>query len=244
MTFKGNIPWNKGTGIGKKESLKKWRREHKEEIREYNKEYYQKNKENINKRRKKWRKNNLERQKKHEKAYYLENREYTLKQKKEYVKIPEVIARVKEYNKKYYQENKEREIQRVKEYLRSHNEQKKIYRNNHQKSKRKTDKTFKIICNLRGGFGGALKKYTKTGKIMSSIKYGIDFKAIIEHLRPFPENLKDYEIHHKKPLFTFDFINPDGSTNLKEVKKAFAPENHILLTKEEHRKLNHFSLKN
>ena len=68
---------------------------------------------------------------------------------------------------------------------------------------------------------------------MTSKKYGINYQAIIEYLKPLPENLSNYHIHHIKPLFTFDF------NNLEEIKKAFAPENHKLLLIEEHRKLNH-----
>src|SRR3989344_4702755 len=33
----------------------------------------------------------------------------------------------------------------------------------------------------------ALTKYTKTGKIMSSRKYGIDWKEVIKSLNPFPK---------------------------------------------------------
>ena len=82
---------------------------------------------------------------------------------------------------------------------------------------------------------------------MTSKQYGISYQAIIEYLEPLPENLQNYEHHHIKPLFTFDFINKDGSTNLEEVRKAWKPENLILVTKEEHKeihkKLNHNLLK-
>ena len=79
-------------------------------------------------------------------------------------------------------------------------------------------------------------------------------KEILTHQKEYNQKPEDYstskkryDIHHIKPLFTFNFVNPNGSTNLKEVQIAFAPENHILLTKEEHkeihRKLNHNLLK-
>ena len=55
---------------------------------------------------------------------------------------------------------------------------------------------------------------------MKSKKYGIDYKAIIEHLKPFPKDISIYHIDHIKPLCSFDLTSP------KEVKKAFAPENH------------------
>ena len=95
-----------------------------------------------------------------------------------------------------------------------------------------------MSCRLRMSLNHAFKKYTKTGKIMPSKKYGVDYKEIIEHLKPFPEDLSNYEIHHIRPLHTFNFTNKDGSTDLKEVSKAFAPENHKLFTKEEHKEIH------
>lgn len=44
---------------------------------------------------------------------------------------------------------------------------------------------------------------------------------------------KGKRIVHIKPLSSFKFINKDGTTNFKEIKKAFKPENHQwLLAKE------------
>jgi hypothetical protein len=77
-----------------------------------------------------------------------------------------------------------------------------------------------MIHRLRTRLRIALNDYTKTGKIMSSNKYGIDYKKIIEHLKPFPEDLSKYHIDHIIPLVSFDL------TNQEEIKKAFAPENH------------------
>ena len=65
---------------------------------------------------------------------------------------------------------------------------------------------------------------------MSSKKYGINWKEIIESLKPFPENLKDFEIDHIIHLHTFNLTNPE------EVKKAFATSNLRWLTMEENRK--------
>ena len=91
---------------------------------------------------------------------------------------------------------------------------------------RKIDKNFNIGHRLRSLVYSALKHYTKTGKVMKSRMYGIDYKAIIEYLKPFPEDLSKYHIDHIKPLCSFNFVNPNGSTNLEELKKAFAPKNH------------------
>jgi len=77
---------------------------------------------------------------------------------------------------------------------------------------------------------------------MTSKKYGVSYKAIIEYLEPLPKDYSisknKYHIHHIKPQHTFNYINPDGSTNLREVKKAWKPENLILVTKEEHKEIH------
>ena len=62
---------------------------------------------------------------------------------------------------------------------------------------------------------------------MPSKKYGINYKAIIEHLKPFPENISEFHIDHIKPLCSFNLEDPE------EIKIAFAPENHQWLTIQE-----------
>lgn len=96
----------------------------------------------------------------------------------------------------------------------------------YERKKRKTDKNYLILSRFRSLLGKTLRIYTEEGKIMLSKKYGINYKKIIEHLKPFPEDLSKYHIDHIRPLCSFKFVKDDGSTDLKEVKKAFAPENH------------------
>ena len=55
-------------------------------------------------------------------------------------------------------------------------------------------------------------------------------------------NTNNYDNHHIKPLYTLNLINKDYSINFEEIKKAFAPENHRLLTKKEHKKIHKDSL--
>ena len=101
------------------------------------------------------------------------------------------------------------------------------------KKRLKTDPNFRVKRYLRTHLWVAFKQYTKTGKIWSASKYGINYKKIIEYLKPFPENLSLYHIDHIRPLCSFNFVNEDGSTNLEEIKIAFAPENHQWLTIQE-----------
>ena len=200
---------------------KKYYGENREKKLKYQKEYSRINKGGIKKYKARYRQGNIDKIKKLEKEYRQKNKE-----------------RIKKYKREYYIKNLERIKKHNKDNEKRIKESKKIYR---KKPKvKKQMKEYKIICNLRGRFRYVLKHFTQTGKIMSSKEYGISYETIIEHLKPLPKNLSDYHIHHIKPLFTFDFINSDGSTNLEEVRKAFAPENHKLMLIEEHRKLNHF----
>jgi len=93
-----------------------------------------------------------------------------------------------------------------------------------------TDKEYAIADRLRRSLHHAMTKYSKTGKIMSSKKYGLDWKEVICSLEPFPKDLKNYEIDHIIPLHTFNL------TDIGQVKKAFAPSNLQWLTMEENRK--------
>lgn len=99
-----------------------------------------------------------------------------------------------------------------------------------ERLRRQTDMEFAIADRLRRSLLNALTKYSKTGKIMSSKKYGINWKEVIEGLKPFPENLKNFEIDHIIPLHTFNLTNPE------EVKNAFSPSNLQWLTREENRR--------
>jgi len=54
----------------------------------------------------------------------------------------------------------------------------------------------------------------------------VDYEKIIEHLKPFPNNINKYHVDHIKPLCSFSFVGEEGSINLEEIQQAFAPENH------------------
>jgi len=225
-----------------KEYCKQYRFEHKEEIREKKKKYYQRPEVKVKSKEyhKQYNIKHKEERRKYKKKYRLEHK----KEKKEYDKKynienrDKVKLREKKYGENYYKKNKIEVDLRNKKYRIENPE--KI--NKYMREKRKNDKNFKLICYLRGRTWFILNKYLKTGKINCSKSYGIDYKAIIKHLSPLPENLSDYHNHHIKPLFTFSFVNKDGNPNLEEIKKAFAPENHKLMLVEDHRKLNHAKL--
>jgi len=89
-------------------------------------------------------------------------------------------------------------------------------------SKKKAIKAINAIIagRLRSRFGNAIRTYTKTGKYQTSKKYGVDYKAIINHLKPFPKDLSKYHIDHIKPCCAFDLTDPE------QIKECFHPKNH------------------
>lgn len=180
-------------------------------------------------------------------------------QRKHYYRRPEVNKKIREYTHSYQQTPafKERNRKRLRLYRQTpefkeknrvlaatkYREKRRLFWKEYgkrpevrarirgrDKARRLTDKEFLIADRLRRSLNHAMTKYSKTGKIMSSKKYGIDWKKVIEHLKPFPENLKSFEIDHIIPLHSFDL------TDLKQLKKAFSPANLRWLTKEENRR--------
>ncbi len=141
-------------------------------------------------------------------------------QKKDYRSKPKVKKREKEYNEKWCKDNPNYH----KDYLRSYVKTPKFKK--YIQNRMKNDVHFRISCLIRRRLREAITKYTKEGKIMSSNKYGINFKKIIKHLKPFPADTSKYHIDHIKPLASFNFVNEDGTQNLEEIQKAFTPENH------------------
>ncbi len=128
---------------------------------------------------------------------------------------------------------KKRRKRRQKEYHKAYHQKpeaikkRRINHNKYTKEKRKEDKQYLLKCRLRRSVCDALRIYTTTGKIMTSKKYGINYKAIIKYLSPFPKNINKYHIDHIIPLSKFDL------NNLEQVKRAFAPENLQWLTIQE-----------
>ncbi len=235
-----------------------WYQENKKRILEERKKYYLENIEKIKEKNKKYRQDNKEKLILKNKIYRENNkekiREYSQRPKsKEKRKVyekkrslnPKRIKYNKKYGREYYQKNKEKLDKQNKEWcLKNKEKVKKILKKYRKKRKIRytKDKEFNIRSRLRNLFNGAIKDYINGGKVKSSKDYGIDYLAIIEHLKPFPEDISKFHIDHSKPLCSFQFMNDDGSINLEEVKKAFAPENHHwLLIKKNLRKGSNYN---
>lgn len=243
-------------GLCRKHYTRQYRQrpEVKKREKEYRKQYRQK--PEIKAKSKKYRREyyqqpeNRARRKEYLKKYYQENKKRIQKQKEEYNQKPDVQARIKEYHqrpevearererdKKYYQKNKEKVRKRKKKYYQRPDVQARLRRyyqkseikakqKEYRKTRRANDSIFRLRVNLRNSLRQALILYTKSGKIMKSKDYGIDYQAIIEHLKPFPKDRENYHVDHIIPLCSFNFENENGSQNLEEIKRAFAPENH------------------
>jgi len=149
-------------------------------------------------------------------------------QRKQYYKQPERIEALKRYRQNPINKIKS------KEYQRQHNQKQEVKKQKNQyiKNKKLTNKQFAICMRLRSLFNQALKIYTTSGKIRTSKQYGINYKAIIKALSPIPKDLSNWRIHHIIPLHLFDL------TDLKQIKIAFAPENHLLIKIEEHKEVH------
>lgn len=176
---------------------------------------------------------------------YFENPEKR-KEREEYNKAyrskPENRGKLKEWREKYLQKPEIKEKNRILAVTRYRERRRKYWEeygkrpevrsriNEKDRMRRKIDEKYAIIDRLRRSLNHAMTKYSKTGKIMSSKKYGIDWEKVINSLEPFPENLKNFEIDHIIPLHTFNL------TNFKEVKRAFSPSNLQWLTIKENRK--------
>lgn len=164
-------------------------------------------------------------------------------QRKHYDRMPKIREkyrlRIKEYRKTHPEWKEKHRILAITKYREKRKEFQKKYGKRpevrtrireQERFRRKNDKQYAITDRLRRSLHHALTKYSKTGKIMSSRKYGINWKEIIESLKPFPKNLKEFEIDHIIPMSSFDLDDKE------QVKKAFASENLQWLTISENRK--------
>ncbi len=163
---------------------------------------------------------------------------------KRYVNGSKNKERLKELRKKYRQRPEIKEKNRILAVTKYRERRRKYWKdygkrpevrariNEKDRVRRKIDKKYAIIDRLRRSLNHALTKYTSTGKIMSSKKYGIDWNKIIKGLKPFPKNIKNYDIDHIRPLHSFNLEDS------KEIKKAFDPLNLQWLTIEENRSKN------
>ena len=88
--------------------------------RQYNKQYYQENREQVLERQKQYYQENREQVLEYNKQYYQENREQVLEYNKQYYQ--ENREQRAEYDKQYYQENREQVLERQKQWAKDNPE--------------------------------------------------------------------------------------------------------------------------
>lgn len=133
---------------------------------------------------------------------------------------------IEKYKKDVHKAKERQKIYERKRYLSKTIEERKKLRKRKRKWAREYhrkrynyDSNFRMRVKLGNLLSHALKKYYTTKKINKSIKYNINYKDIIEHLKPFPKPFKKYQVDHIIPLCAFDLTIP------QEIQRAFAPKN-------------------
>ena len=148
--------------------------------KEYNKEWYLKNKEHKKEYNKQWRLKNKE----HVKQYDLNNKEHQKESNKQWrLKNP---AYMKEYSKQWRLNNKEhkKEYQdqwrlKNKEHVKQYDLNNRDHKNERQRNRKKTNPYFRLISNLRSGMSSALQGRKKSSRTMKII--GCTVEELFEH---------------------------------------------------------------
>ncbi len=129
------------TTITIKEYQKQYHEKNKEKRKEYQKQYHEKNKEKI----KKYYEKNKEKRKEYQKQYHEKNKEKRKEWQKKYNE--ENKDRIKEYNKNYNEENKEKRKEWQKKYNEKNKEKLKEYQNIDKECRKIVNQNKKNIIN-------------------------------------------------------------------------------------------------
>lgn len=172
--------------IKNKEYQNKYNKEHRQQIKEYNKNKYIQNKDFIDKRNKQYNKRNKNKLK----QYRIENKEKLMENKQRYVLQNE--EKIKQYNKLYYKNNKVELLEKEKIYKRIKRKQDGIYKFKEQirnminnsfkrKNMQKNKKTEEILgCSIEYFISYLLNTY----KNNYGHKYDGKEKVHIDHIMP------------------------------------------------------------
>ena len=197
----------------KKEYLKQYYLDNKENLKQYDKQYYLDNREKISGQKKEYYLDNKEKILESSKEYHLNNRGKILKQKKE-----------------YYLDNREKLLGRQKQY----NLENKPKRNAYVSNKRKTDLAFALTDNLRTRLKQALNGKNKSKSTLKLL--GCTVKYLIQHLeKQFQpgmnwENRHLFHIDHIRPCSSFDLTDPKQQSecfNYKNLQPLWAQDNMV-----------------
>jgi hypothetical protein len=187
--------------------------------KEYERQYYIKNKEKISKWHKQYYKDNEERKEK-DKKYYIKNREKILKHHKQWRKDNP------EYRKQWLKNNPEYLKQWRKDNPEKTKEQRKKYDRKHHLNREMSRPMERILkSNKKGKNWEKLVDYTKDDLIKhlkSTIPEGYNWQDFID---------AKLEIDHIIPIKAFKFKTPED----EEFKQCWSLDNLRLITKEENK---------
>lgn len=199
-----------------KYSIEERQKIRKEYMKIYSKKYEKENKDRISRRKKEYYLNNKNKIDERNKGWHKKNKKKFRDYLDKYYLNPDNVEKRKQISAEWYSSVNKKNYRK--------------YKRGWENQKRKSDPEYRIKKLLRLRVNQAFKKYSKTGKIRKSKDYEINYERILEKLTktlPIDYSENKYHIDHIKPLCSFDLTNP------KEVKEAFAPENHQWLTAEE-----------
>lgn len=183
-----------------KDRIIEHRKSNKESIKQYNKDRYNVNKEEIKLARIEYRKTNIDNIKQYEKTQRIKHNN-----------------KRKEYGKKYREHNREKCLELNRNYYINNREslnKKALSRHN---NRIKNDDYYKFIHQFRIRLIQGFKEHSLKGKTASCKEYGINFKEIYERIGARPA--VNYHLDHIIPLSKFNLDNNE------HVKLANCPNN-------------------
>lgn len=125
-------------------------------------------------------------------------------------------------SKIYYKKNRDKILKKRRQKYNKDKkpitEKRRRYNKKYFRNKYKNDPQFNIKIRLYNNFRNMVGSYI-IGYIRTSKNKNIDYKAIIEHLKPFPNDIENWHIDHIIPLNIFDL------TDEEQLKKAWSPIN-------------------
>lgn len=171
---------------------------------------------------------NMKRIKRNNKKWSLKNYNYIKKKSNEWGKLH--LDKKRESANKYYLNNKIKCKKRMRLWKLNNKSWIKNYKKEYNQLNYNININYTLSLKLRNHIYKALNIYTKTGKVLSSKKYGIILEeVIIKLVKELPKDYNGWNKNNPDNIYSIDHIKPLSSFNLenfKEVQIAFAPENH------------------
>jgi len=167
------IPGAQRRAGGKKQYMKQYNEEHKDEIKTKKKQYYELNKDEILDYHKQYYELHKDEILDYQKQYYEQHKDEILDYQKQYNELNK--DKIKAYKKQYNEEHKDEIKTKKKQYNEQHKDEIKTYQkqyNEQNKDKLNAKKKQKVECNLCGAFisNRNIAAHKKTKKCQSFVK--------------------------------------------------------------------------